>query len=217
MIQSMEKIVCPISGETPHEEHINALTHFFGFCLSLVGFVVLFTSQGKHDFIFWLGCLLYGVTLVCLYAASTYYHRCRSLKLKSILRVVDHVCIYLLIAGSYTPFTLGPLRELGGIPLFWTVWCLALAGIVMKIIDISRFEIFSLIMYLGMGWLGVYYFPSLVKSLSGASFFWLVCGGISYSLGTIFYVWQNLTYNHAIWHLFVLFGSLCHFLSILGI
>lgn len=207
---------CPISGELHEEERVNYATHLIGLLMSLLGFgFLLFNVDYGDNTTRFLSCLIYGTTLVLLYGASTYYHGTQCLSRKKVLKVVDHICIYLLIAGSYTPFTLGPLKERGGVVLFCIVWSIALVGTVFKIVAINRFQLFSVFAYLGMGWLIVFNLPAVIDELPLWSFVWLMAGGAAYSLGTIFYVWDGLPFNHAIWHLFVIGGSSCHYFSIL--
>ncbi len=158
---------------------------------------------------------IYGVTLILLYFASTFYHGCKTLHSKKHLRVVDHACIYLLIAGSYTPFTLGPLRETSGWILLTIEWSIAVVGILFKIFAIDRLKTFSLITYLLMGWLVVVSWSTLMETLSTSTLVLVGIGGLCYTLGSIFFVWENLRFNHGIWHLFVLGGSGCHYCAIL--
>jgi hemolysin III len=128
---------------------------------------------------------------------------------------VNKACIYLLIAGSYTPFTLVPLKNSVGWELLWTVWVIAGIGIIFKIFAINRFKLLSVLAYVGMGWLVMWHFSSLIDNLSLISMALLMTGGLAYTLGTLFYVWDSLPYNHAIWHVFVLAGSACHYFSIM--
>lgn len=206
---------CPVSGESQREETFNFATHLFGFILSIVGFLYLLYAANSTMAL--ITSVIYGTTLVALYGASTFYHSCKVLEKKHILKVVDHACIYLLIAGSYTPFSLGPLQESGGFNLLMIEWIIAIVGIIMKIIAIHRFHFISLIAYLAMGWLVMFSFNDLRNTLSMDSIIWLIAGGVIYSLGTLFYIWDNLPFNHGIWHLFVLGGSACHYISILMI
>lgn len=208
--------VCPISGESEKEELFNSITHFFGFLLSLIGFVYLMIlSIETANSWYIISSSIYGATLVLLYAASTYYHSCQTLNQKRILQIVDHACIYLLIAGSYTPFTLGPLREFGGWNLMTVEWTIAILGIIFKIVAGDKFKVVSLLAYLAMGWLVVFSFEALLLQTPTEAIIWLILGGLSYTLGTVFYVWDDLPYNHGIWHLFVLFGSISHYFCIL--
>lgn len=214
----IEPDICPISGESTQEERINTLTHFIGLILSVIGsFFLLGLCFLSDNHFHWISCSIYCITLISLYFASTYYHSCKFLEKKHLLKIVDHICIYLLIAGTYTPFTLGPLQNSGGWLLLTLVWGIALLGIFFKIFAVNRFKIFSTISYLVMGWLIVTHLPELQRELSSTSLIWLIAGGMMYSAGTIFYLWEKLSYNHGIWHLFVLGGSSCHYFSILSI
>jgi hemolysin III len=209
---------CPVSGETAREEQINQWTHFIGLLLSVIGFPFLILhSSLKGDAWHVAGYITYGITLVLLYFASTYYHGCKAIHRKRHLQIVDHVCIYLLIAGSYTPFTLGPLRETSGWNLLAIEWGVAAVGILFKIFFGDRFKMFSLITYLLMGWLVVICWPTLMETMSTSALVLVGAGGAFYSLGAIFFVWESLPFNHGIWHLFVLGGSACHYYAILSL
>lgn len=208
--------ICPISGETLREEKVNHWTHFIGLLFSLIGFPVLIVHSTLHGDAWHIaGYTIYGATLILLYFASTYYHGCKKLHHKGTLRIVDHACIYLLIAGSYTPFTLGPLRETSGWALLSIEWSIAVVGILFKIFAINRFQMFSLITYLLMGWLVVVSWSTLMENLSSSALILVGIGGLSYTLGAVFFVWESLPFNHGIWHLFVLGGSSCHYFAVL--
>ena len=156
---------------------------------------------------------VYGATLVALYAASTLYHAFRRPGVKKVLRVLDHCAIYLLIAGTYTPFVLVGLGGGLGWTLFGLVWAMAAAGIVFKIFATGRFAVVSTAAYVAMGWMGVIAFKPLVDALPASAIVWLVLGGLAYTAGTIFYH-RRIPYSHALWHVFVLLGSACHFVAI---
>lgn len=205
---------CPISGETPHEERINSLTHFIGLFLGVIGWSFLLVEAVKIDHWVTFACFVYGATLVSLYAASAYYHRCRTLEQKRRLKTIDHCCIYLLIAGTYTPYSLGPLQDTHGMILLYIEWGIAILGIGTEVFGFSRFRMFSVLTYLAMGWLVAFSLPVLAEVLSSSALWWLILGGASYSFGTLFYLWERLPYNHAVWHGFVLVGSGCHWGSI---
>jgi hemolysin III len=212
----MNSATCPISGESVKEERMNALTHFFGFLFSLAGLCyLLFISIPLKDNLKLISSLIYGSTLVLLYAASTFYHKSQCLKKKERYKILDHSCIYLLIAGTYTPFTLGPLMDFGGLNVMAVEWMIAIVGISIKIIAVHRFKIISLLAYLTMGWLCIFNIDILIDQLSSPALALLIAGGLSYTLGTLFYLWDSLPYNHTIWHLFVLAGSACHYFCIL--
>jgi len=198
------------------EEIANSLTHGLGLALSLAGLVVLIVVATLHGGVLSIvSCSLYGATLVCLYAASTVYHAVWSVRWKRLLRVVDHSCIYLLIAGTYTPFTLVALRGSWGWTLFSVVWALALAGIIFKLWFAGRYPIASTIFYLLMGWSVVIALKPLIHVVPAPALLWLLAGGLAYSAGVVFFAMPRVRYSHAIWHGFVLAGSIFHHVAIL--
>ena len=197
------------------EELVNSLTHGTGALLSAAGLGVLVVLACLHGTALHIvSCSIYGATLVLLYTASTLYHSVRSPRLKQAFRVVDRSCIYLLIAGTYTPFTLVTLRGGWGWTLFSLVWVLAAAGIVFQLLFVNRFKILSAVAYLLMGWLAVFAIKPLIEALPAGGFAWLLAGGIVYTLGALVYLFRKLPYNHAIWHFFVLGGSACHYVAV---
>lgn len=197
------------------EEIANASTHGLGAVLSVAAMVVLVVNAARNgDALHIVGVTVFGASLVLLYFMSTVYHALQQPRLKRVFQIVDHSCIYLLIAGSYTPFTLGPLRGGIGWSLFGITWALALAGILIKILARGRFRRFSVLFYLGLGWIVVVAIKPVVESLPASALAWLIAGGAMYSLGVVFYLWRLLPYNHAIWHVFVLGGSVCHFVAV---
>jgi len=202
--------------ETPAEHIANAITHGVGFGLSIACLVLLvvFSSlrQGAWEIV---SCSVYGATLVILYLASTLYHSIRMPRVRRVLKIIDHAAIYLLIAGTYTPYLLVPLRGALGWSLFGVIWGLAIIGIVFQALFINRFKFLSTLSYVAMGWLVVATLVPLLKVLPVMAVIWLAIGGLCYTLGVVFYVWQRLKFAHAIWHLFVLAGSICHFFGIL--
>ncbi len=202
----------PISAE----ELANAVTHGAGFVLSITGFVILLVLAALRGGAWHIvGCAIYGATLVCLYAASTLYHGIPSPRLKRALRIFDHSAIYLLIAGTYTPFVLVNLRGGWGWSLFGIVWGLALTGIFLKFWFVDRFQILSTTVYLLMGWLAVIAARPLLVMVPRAGLLWLLAGGLLYTLGVVFYAWKRIPYNHVIWHVFVIAGSTCHYFAVL--
>jgi hemolysin III len=197
------------------EEFANTITHGFGLVLSIAAFIFLVTlACVKGDFWYIASSLLYGLSLVTLYAASTFYHSAVSPDRKRILQIVDHCCIYVLIAGSYTPFTLIVLRSGIGQNLFLFVWAFAILGIVSKLFFGKRFPIISVLSYLVMGWIGVIAVEPLFAALGFAPIALVIAGGLAYSIGVIFFAWKSIRHHHAIWHVFVLMGSTFHFLAI---
>lgn len=200
-----------------YEELANSITHGIGIYLGVAGLALLVVLTSLYgDAWHIVSCSVYGVTLVLLYTASTLYHSFRHPRVKRVFRILDHTSIYLLIAGTYTPFTLVPLRGAWGWSLFGVIWGLALCGIVAKVFFIHRFEIFCIFLYLIMGWLVVIASKPLVQMIPARGILWLVIGGLSYTIGVIFYVFdQKFSYAHAIWHVFVLVGSICHFFAVM--
>jgi hemolysin III len=198
------------------EETVNALTHGLGALLSLGGLVVLVVMASLHgDAWHIVSCSIYGFTLVLLFSSSTLYHSFRSQRVKHIFRIIDHASIYLLIAGTYTPFVLVNLRGRWGWSLFGVIWGLALAGIVFQIFFVSRFRLVQTMIYLAMGWMVVIAIKPLFMHVPRLGLLWLLFGGLCYTVGAVFYLWKKLPYHHAVWHLFVLGGSVCHYFAIL--
>jgi hemolysin III len=198
------------------EELANVLTHGAGAVASLVGAAVLVSVAALWgDAWTVVGSAVFGATLVLLYTASTLYHAAHSPAVKARLKVLDHCAIYLLIAGSYTPFTLNGLRGGWGWSLFGVVWTLAVAGTVFKLFFTGRFPRLSTATYIAMGWLAVIAIVPMVQRLPAETLGWMVAGGVIYTAGTVFYHNRRIRYAHAIWHLFVIGGSACHFAAVL--
>lgn len=197
------------------EEKLNALTHGLGTLLALVGLIALVAAAHLYGGIWHLiSFSIYGLALVMLYLASTLYHSFRDEKLKYIFKIFDHVAIYLLIAGTYTPFTLVPLHGTLGWTIFGMIWGMACIGIGFKIFFVKRFKFFSTVCYIIMGWFMIIAIKPLIAVLPMAGLYWLIAGGVLYTAGSVFYLARRLPYNHMIWHLFVLAGSVCHFITI---
>lgn len=199
------------------EEAANSLTHGLGLVLSLIGFVVLVVLAAANGG-FWhiASAVVYGSSLIILYGASTFYHSAVTPQSKSILQLVDHCCIYLLIAGSYTPFALIVLRDGIGFGLLAFAWIFAAIGIVTKVVFEIRSGVISAIIYLVMGWVGLVAVEPLYAAVGFVPMILALAGGLSYSLGIIFFGWKSIKHHHAIWHVFVLMGSLFHFIAIAG-
>ena len=198
------------------EEIAHSVTHGLGIVLSIAGLIAMvLVSQRSGDVRHVAASVVYGLTLILLYLASTLYHGIPSPRAKRVLKVLDHSAIYLLIAGTYTPFTLISLRGGLGWTLFGLIWGLALLGITLKVAAIGRFQWLSIVLYLGMGWLVVVALKPLIEAVSPAGFRLMLLGGLSYTLGVLFYKWRRLPYHHAVWHLFVLAGSVFHFFAVL--
>lgn len=198
------------------EEIFNAVTHGIGTLLAVAGLVLLVVfAYFFGDFWHIVSFSIYGTTLVLLYLASTLYHSSTNQRVKHVLRIIDHSAIYLLIAGTYTPFTLIPLHGTLGWTLFGIVWACAALGITFQIFYVHRFKIFNTLCYIAMGWLIIVAIRPLAAALPAPGIWLLLAGGLFYSVGAIFYLWRRLPYNHAIWHLFVLAGSISHFFVVL--
>ncbi len=194
----------------------NSIIHGVGTVLAVAGLVLLVVFASLRATAWHIvSCSIYGTTLVLLYTSSTLYHSFRSPRVKKVLRSIDHASIYLLIAGSYTPFTLVTLRGAWGWSLFGVVWALALAGIALKVFFTGRFRLVSTLVYAGMGWMVVVAIRPLLQHMPAGGIAWLLAGGLAYTLGIVFYVWKRLPYHHAIWHLFVLAGSLFQYFAIM--
>ena len=199
------------------EELANALTHGIGAALSVAGLAVLVTLTSLHgDAWRVVATAIFGATLVLSYTTSTLYHSFRGEALKRLLRKFDHASIFLLIAGTYTPFLLVNLRGPWGWSLFGVIWGLALAGVVLKFWLAGRFRLGSTLLYIGMGWLVVIAVRPMLRVMPTDALWLLLAGGLSYTVGTLFYLWKRLPYHHAVWHLFVLGGSACHFFAVLS-
>jgi len=200
---------------TRAEEVANALTHGLGLLGSIVALPVLVvTALAKGDALLVVGYSVFGATMVALYAASTIYHALPPSRAKQLFRVVDHVAIYLLIAGSYTPFTFGVLRGAWGWTLSGIVWSLAIVGILLKTTVGFRFPRASTVLYLSMGWLAVVAAKPLAAAVPGAGLAWIIAGGLLYTGGVVFYARDYRPWHHTVWHLFVLGGSACHFMAV---
>ena len=201
----------------PREELANTLTHGVGAMLSVAGLVALVMRSWQHGDAWQItSTAIFGVTLVLLYAASTLYHAVKTERTKLLLRKFDHAAIFLLIAGSYTPFVLVTLRGPWGWSLFGVVWGLAVVGVSLKFWFAGRFRYVSTGIYLGMGWLVVIALKPLLAALPQAGFIWLLVGGGCYTFGAVFYLWKSLRYHHAIWHVWVLAGSICQWIAVFG-
>ncbi len=201
--------------QTASEELVNVITHAIGAALGIAGLSALVVGAARHGDPWRLVSFsIYGATLVTLYLASVFYHGARTPGAKKHLQLFDHIAIYLLIAGTYTPFTLVSMRGPWGWTMFGLIWGLAISGIIMKVFFFGRFAIVSTLLYLLMGWIVVIAIKPVMDAVSLRGLLWLVAGGLAYSLGVIFYAWHRLPYAHPIWHLFVLAGSVLHFFAI---
>lgn len=198
------------------EEIANSITHGIGLLLSLIGLLVLVRQASMYGDVWQtVSCSIYGATLVLLYAASTVYHAIQTPRVKHWLKVVDHCSIYLLIAGTYTPFTLVLLRGGWGWTLFGLVWGMAFFGILYKVFFVHRFKVLSTIVYVLMGWLAIIAIKPLIARLPAAGMIWLLAGGAAYTAGAVFYSLRKLPYAHTLFHLLVLGGSFCHYVAVM--
>jgi hemolysin III len=202
--------------QTTIEEQLNTLTHAIGSLLGIAGLVLLlvFNSHKTEWSLF--SVIVYGISIIVLFTASTLYHHVKSDKRKHYFRIIDHISIYILIAGTYTPVLLIALDDSLGWPLFWVVWGFAAFGVILKLFFTGRFEIFSVLLYLAMGWLVVFDFARLNEVIGSEGILFLFAGGLAYTGGIIFYAIDKIPYNHVIWHLFVLAGAIFHFFMVFG-
>lgn len=198
------------------DELASSLLHGLGVVLSIGGLVTLVAfAVLRRDARDVVACAIYGVTLVLLYTASTLYHAIPLVTVKPVLRMLDHIAIYLLIAGTYTPFTLIALPGRWGWRLFAAVWALALLGSLLELGWFRRWHKLAVLLYLGMGWIGMLAFKPLAAHLQAGGMALLIGGGMAYTLGVPFYLWRKLPYQHTLWHAFVLAGSVLHYFAVL--
>ncbi|HEY5689476.1 MAG TPA: hemolysin III family protein [Yeosuana sp.] len=195
------------------EEKLNAQTHGLGALLGIVALILLIIFDTHKTAYSLFSVIVYGISIIILFTASTLYHSVRDERKKHYFRIVDHVSIYLLIAGTYTPVLLISLNHSLGWTLFYVVWGIALFGIILKLFFTGKFEIFSTLLYLVMGWLIIFDFTNLAK-VFGEGILFLFAGGLAYTVGIVFYAIHRIPYNHVIWHLFVLAGAIFHFFMI---
>lgn len=198
--------------ESIPEEISNAITHGLGALASIAGLILLLLkANGPYQIISF---SIFGASLILLYSASTLYHAIQKIHIKRVLNLIDHSSIYLLIAGTYTPFTLVSMRGPWGWSIFGVIWGLAIGGIVLKFFTIGKHRILSTLLYVGMGWIIVIAIRPLLANLDMQGVWLIIAGGISYSMGIVFYLIRRIPFGHSIWHLFVLGGSVCHYLAI---
>jgi hemolysin III len=202
--------------ETPAEEVASSVTHAVGGLLASCALTMLIVFAAlAHDSRRVVAVSIYGATLVVMYVASAVYHTVRTQRIKKAMRVLDHASIYLLIAGTYTPILLISMPRSWGWSLFGVIWGIAVLGVIFKLKYVGRFETFSTALYVVMGWLVIVAFKPLFASFPTGGLLWMFAGGMAYTVGVAFYLWDRLPFNHAIWHLFVLAGSVCHFFLVL--
>jgi hemolysin III len=198
------------------EELANGVSHGIGLVGAIIGTPILLLAAFHHgDIPFLVGTIIFTMTMLLVYLASTLYHGWPRTHMKSLLQVLDHSAIFLLIAGTYTPFALGPLRGSGGLPILGIVWALALFGVIMKATrGVLRHRRLAMTLYLGTGWVGLILIRPLALAIPLSALFCLIAGGIAYTAGTLFFANERQRYAHFIWHVFVLVGTSCHFAAV---
>lgn len=194
----------------PLDERWNVYTHALGALLALIGISFLFTTTHQSTPLAKTGLLTYGFSLVFLFSVSAIYHAVLP-QHRPLWQKIDHIGIFILIAGTYTPVSLTVLRESSGVYLFFAIWTIALLGGIYKLFFIGRFQNFSLFLYLAMGWLAIFDIDNILHLFPQKAFYYLLLGGFFYSVGTVFYRWERFYFHHVIWHLFVLAGAASHF------
>ncbi|MGI9532208.1 PAQR family membrane homeostasis protein TrhA [Lutimonas sp.] len=197
------------------EETLNVITHGIGFLLSIAALVILVVAASKHGTAKHITSFaIFGSSLIVLYAASTLYHYAKNPDIRLKLNILDHSAIYVLIAGTYTPFSLVVLKGWVGWTIFGVSWGLALAGIIFKVFYFGKYDKLSTIAYVLMGWVIIFAIKPLIESFPTPGLLWLFGGGLAYSIGAFFYAYKGIRFNHAIFHVFVLLGSFCHFMAV---
>jgi hemolysin III len=206
----------PWRTQSAGEELANSVSHGFGLVGAMIGTPILLLTAFYHGSLsFLIGTGIFTGTMLLVYLGSTVYHSWPQTRVKSVLQVIDHSAIFLLIAGTYTPFALGPLRGGGGLAMLGIVWALALFGVIMKATrGVLRHRRLAMTLYLGTGWIGLTFIRPLALAIPLSALLWLIAGGIAYTAGTLFFANERLRYGHFVWHLFVLAGSSCHFAAV---
>ncbi|EDP98577.1 hemolysin III family protein [Kordia algicida OT-1] len=200
---------------SPTEEKLNIISHAIGVVLGVIALIFLVARASENgEAIHMISFIIYGLSIIVLYLASTLYHKATKPRLRNRLRIFDHAAIYLLIAGTYTPFALITLKGTTGWIIFATVWSFAAVGITLKLFFTGKFDKLSTAMYVLMGWIIVFAIKPLMENLSSEGLFWLMAGGVAYTVGAVLYSIRKLPFNHAIFHIFVLLGSIFHFISV---
>lgn len=201
--------------QTPKEEQANAASHGFGLLLGLIGisFLILKILENENAKS-WIGGIAFSVGILMVYSFSTFYHAAKNPVWKSKLQILDHIAIYFLIAGSYTPMVLAVLKEEKAIIFLSILWASVLIGTFFKLFYTGRFKILSIVIYLTMGWLAVFFFQDILERISFSTLVWIGVGGVAYTVGVYFYLQSNKLYFHAVWHVFVLIGTIAHYLAV---
>ena len=203
--------------QTPEEERLNVITHAFGFIIAFFASIFLLYNGFKEGIhLKFISYLVYCIGLLTLYLASTLYHGATNPKRKKLLNIFDHSAIYLLIAGTYTPITLLSIKGVWGLAILLTVWATALFGIILKLYFTGRYQKISTVTYVLMGWVIIIAIKPLINSMVLPGLMWLLAGGLFYTFGAALYQRKSMKYNHVIFHIFVLLGSLCHYMVILN-
>jgi hemolysin III len=212
-----ESLSLPSWTQSAGEELANSISHGIGLLGAMIGTpILLFAAVRRGSVSFLIGTIIFTVTMLLLYLGSTLYHAWPRTRAKRFLQTLDHSAIFLLIAGTYTPFAFGPLRGTGGITMLCIVWGLALFGVFMKATrGVLRHRKLAMTLYLGTGWLGLMFIRPLALVIPWSAVLWLIAGGIAYTAGTLFFANERLRYAHFVWHLFVLAGTSCHFAAVL--
>lgn len=204
-----------IKHYSPAEEKTNIIAHAIGLVLSIIALVLLVARANLYgDTLQLVSVSIFGMSLITLYAASTFYHSARDPALRARLRIIDHATIYVLIAGTYTPLALISLGGSTGWLIFSIAWAMALTGITLKVFFTRKFDLVSTLMYVFMGWIIIFAIKPLVNNMPSEGLFWLFAGGVAYTTGAILYSIKKIKFNHATFHMFVLLGSFCHFVSV---
>jgi len=204
-----------MTGYSALEEKTNVISHAVGFVLGIIALVLMVVRASTYGNAWHIVSVsIFGASLICLYAASTIYHSAKDPRIRGRLRVVDHATIYVLIAGTYTPFVLVTLNGWVGWVIFAASWTMAVTGIILKLFFTGKYNLLSTLMYIFMGWMIIFAIKPLVNSLSADGLWWLIAGGVAYTVGAILYSIKQIKFNHAIFHIFVLLGSFCHFVSV---
>ncbi|KJD34434.1 hemolysin [Tamlana nanhaiensis] len=200
--------------QTPFEEKLNAVSHAIGAIFGIVALILLVLHNTEKTTWSLFSVVVYGISIIVLFTASTFYHAMRNEKRKHYFRILDHISIYILIAGTYTPVCLIALDASKGWLLFYLVWGIAAFGLILKLFFTGKFEVFSTLLYLVMGWLVVFDYSYLVQQIGDSGIWLLFAGGLAYTGGIVFYAIEKIPFNHVIWHVFVLAGAVFHFLMV---
>lgn len=211
----MRNIVDTSEYFAPEVERLNVITHGIGLICSVVAMILLIVKAYHQDDVYYgISLFIFGVSLVILYTSSTIYHSTKNITARKRLRILDHIAIYFIIAGTYTPFCVISLKQSNGYIILLISWTIALVGTIFKLFFIGRWDFISTAIYVIMGWLIIFDINSLYHQLPWFGFLWLFAGGFFYTLGAIFYNFDHVKYNHSVFHVLVLLGSFCHFISI---